>query len=220
DGDAAPHQDALPLGRALVGVEVRTHRRMDAVGADQDVGLGGLDDAAVAVGEASGHLRALLLEGGDAPAKVDPVGAEPAFGAVEQDHLQFAAMNRELRPRQAGMAAARIGPDGLAMAIGVAQLARLDAGRGQCRLEPERRQDAGRAGLDVDADAERPELVHLVEHLDLEAGAFQAHGGGQAADARAGDDDFHRTAPLRWRSWFMIAPLEWRGPMSMITDRG
>ena len=53
------------------------------------------------------------------------------------------------------MAAARIGPDRLAVAVGVAQLARLDGGRGQRRLEAEAREDAHGAGLDVDADAQR-----------------------------------------------------------------
>ena len=44
DGDAAPHQDALPFGRAFVGIEMRAHGGVDAVGADQDVGLDRLDD--------------------------------------------------------------------------------------------------------------------------------------------------------------------------------
>ena len=53
DGDAAPHQDALPLGRAFVGIEVRAHGGVDAVGADQDVGLRRLDGLAVAIDEAA-----------------------------------------------------------------------------------------------------------------------------------------------------------------------
>src|SRR6185503_13329162 len=89
------------------------------------------------------------------------------------------------------MAAARIGPDGLAVSVGVAQLARLDAGGGQRRLQAEGRQDSHRAGLDVDADAERSELAHLIEDLDIEPGALEAHGGTQAADARSGDDHLH-----------------------------
>ena len=38
DGDAAPHHHALPLGRAFIRIEVSAYRRMDAVGADQDIG--------------------------------------------------------------------------------------------------------------------------------------------------------------------------------------
>ena len=53
DGDAAPHQDALPLGRALVRIEMRAHGGVDAVGADQDVGLDVLDGHAVAIDEAA-----------------------------------------------------------------------------------------------------------------------------------------------------------------------
>src|ERR1700744_2137429 len=101
-------------------------------------------------------------------------------------------MNRELRPRQAGVAAAWIGPDRLAVTVGVAQFARLDARGGERRFEPEPREDANRARLDVDADAEWPRLARLLAQFDLEARAMQAQGGGEASDAGAGDDDFHR----------------------------
>jgi hypothetical protein len=110
---------------------------------------------------------------------------------VQQDHLQLAAMDGELRPGQAGMPPARIGPDRLAVAVGVAQLAGFDAGRGERRFEPEARQDAHRTSLNVDADAERPRLGHRLEDPDIESRARQAHGGGQAADAAAGNDDLH-----------------------------
>ena len=122
-----------------------------------------LDDLAVAIDEARRDLAALLLEARDAPAELDPLRAQHLLGGVEQDHLQLAAMDGELRPRQAGMAAARIGPDRLAVAVGVAQLARLDGGGGQRRLEAEAREDADGAGLDVDADAERLQLAHRLE---------------------------------------------------------
>src|SRR5215211_3552015 len=54
---------------------------------------------------------------------------------------------------------------------------------GHGRLQAEAREDAHGAGLDVDADAERSELVHGLEHLDVEARAMEAHRGGEAADA-------------------------------------
>ena len=136
-------------------------------------------------------LAALLLEASDAPAEADPFLAQHRTRRLEQDHLQLAAMDRELRPRQSGMAAARVGPDRLAVPVGVAQLARLDAGCRQRRLEPEACEDPNGAGLDVDADAERLELGHRFEHLDVEARALQAHGRREAADARAGDHDLH-----------------------------
>ena len=136
-------------------MEVRAHGGVDAVGADQDIGLGRLDDRTVAVGEARRDLAALLLEARDAPAELDAPRAQHPLGGAIEDHLQLAAMDGELRPRQAGMAAARIGPDRLAMAVGVAQLARLDGGGGQRRLQAEAREDAHGARLDVDADAER-----------------------------------------------------------------
>ena len=95
------------------------------------------------------------------------------------------------------MAAARIGPDRLAVAVGVAQLARLDGGCGQRGFEAEAGEDADGARLDVDADAQRPQLAHRLEHLDIEAGAIEAHRGGEAADAGAGDDDLHRALGSR-----------------------
>ena len=191
DGDAAPHQDALPLGRAFVGIEVRAHGGVDAVGADQDVGLRRLDGIAAAVDEAGDDLAALLLEGREAAAEPDLVRAQHLPGRLEQDHLQLAAMDRELRPRQAGVPAARIGPDRLAVAVGIAQLARLDAGGGERRLHAEARQDAHRARLDVDADAKRLELAHRIEDFDVEPCPRETHRGGEAADARAGNDDLH-----------------------------
>ena len=106
-------------------------------------GIGGLT-AAMCL-----HRAGFDVEVFEAVSELKPLG-----GAIE-DHLQLAAMDRELRPRQAGMAAARIGPDRLAMPVGVAQLARLDGGGGQRRLQAEARQDTHGARLDVDADAER-----------------------------------------------------------------
>ena len=134
-GDAAPHQDALPLGRALVGIEMRAHGGVDAVGADQDIGRGLLDDL-----PSRSTKRAVTLPpfcSKSAMRRPNLIRSAPSIclARVEQDHLQLAAMDGELRPRQAGMAAARIGPDRLAVAVGVAQLA---AFRWRCRPAPVR----------------------------------------------------------------------------------
>src|SRR5260221_6610967 len=67
DAHAAPHQDALPFGRAFVGIEMRAHGGVDTVGADQNVGLGLLDRLAFAIREAGDDFAALLLEVRDAP---------------------------------------------------------------------------------------------------------------------------------------------------------
>src|SRR5476651_527051 len=83
DGDAAPHQDALPLGGTFVGMELCAHGGVDAVGADQDIGFGGLDGPAVAVREARMDLVALLLEASDTPAELDPLAAQHGAGCVE-----------------------------------------------------------------------------------------------------------------------------------------
>src|SRR5260370_29356461 len=73
--------------------------------------------------EARRDRAALLLEALDAPAEFDAARTQPLLGRAIQDHLQLAAMDRELRPRQAGMPAARVGPDRLAVAVCVDQLA-------------------------------------------------------------------------------------------------
>ena len=56
----------------------------------------------VAIGETGGDPGARLLESRDAPAELDPLRAQHRPSGVEQDHLQLAAMDGELRPRQAG----------------------------------------------------------------------------------------------------------------------
>src|SRR5476651_2180966 len=150
----------------------------------------GMEPALAATGIETRELRYANRHGQTIWA--DPRGRHAGLPSPQFSiHLQLAAMDRELRPRQAGMAAARIGPDRLAVAVGIAQLARLDAGRGQCRLHAEARQDAHGARLDVDADAQRPKLAHGFEDVDIEARALEAHRGGEAADARAGNDDLH-----------------------------
>jgi hypothetical protein len=57
------------------------------------------------------------------------------------------------------MAAARVDPDRLAVAVGVTQLARLDGRRGQRRFEAEACEDTDGARLDIDADAQRPQFA-------------------------------------------------------------
>ena len=55
--------------------------------------------------------------------------AEPLDGGVEQDLLQDAAMDRELRPFVAGFQPARLAPDRLAVLGEVGKFPRTHAGR-------------------------------------------------------------------------------------------
>ena len=63
---------------------MRAHGGVDAVGADQDVGFGGLDGLAVAIDEARRDLAALLLEARDAAAELDLVRAQHLCGGANR----------------------------------------------------------------------------------------------------------------------------------------
>src|SRR5204862_6491107 len=74
---------------------------------------------------------------------------------VEQDHLQIAAMDRELRMLVAGGAAERLLVDQLAKTVEEGGVRRCDRGPGQIRLEPERGELLRCMRQQIDADADR-----------------------------------------------------------------
>src|SRR3546814_11006227 len=68
---------------------------------------------------------------------MDAVGADALLHRAEQDHLQVAAMDRQLRCVIAGETPARLAEGELAVAIVEAHLLRLDGDRLQRRLQAE-----------------------------------------------------------------------------------
>src|SRR5882724_1501575 len=90
---------------------------MNAVGADQDIATHGLDMAAGAIEEIGSHAALVLGEGAEPAAGVDRILAQSLLDGTVDHALQAAAMDRELRHVVAGVNAANVAPDFLAMAI-------------------------------------------------------------------------------------------------------
>mgnify|MGYP003136857680 CR=1 FL=1 len=188
--DRAPEDAAVPLRRPLVGMEGGAHGRVDAVGGDQQVRLDRLALSAP-VDEARRHPLPVLLELRQPPVGADARPPEPFASRLVEDHLQPAAVDGILRPAIAGVAAARLAPDLLAVPVGVDQFLGLDRRRGEPVGEAQFRQFAHRMRQQVDADAERSDLRHRLEQRDLDAGSVQGERRRQPADPAARHDDLH-----------------------------
>lgn len=96
-------------------------RRVDAVDTDQNVA-----PRRRAILELCRDATGVLGEAGGAAAGAQ-CRAQAFGGGAPQQAVQTAAVNGDLRHVVTGIGAARLGPDDLAEAVGVAQLARADA---------------------------------------------------------------------------------------------
>ena len=158
-GDAAPEDAPVPDRRAFVGIELFADRGVNAVGRDQK-------RAVMAAGRFSGRLVDEI--GADAVRCLGPVAqmmagenifaAQPFGRGIEQDLLQRAAMDRELRPFVAGLDPARLAPDRLAVLGKIRKFPGAHAGRVEPVEQAEFDQLANRVRQHVDADAERLQL--------------------------------------------------------------
>jgi hypothetical protein len=136
----------------------------------------------------------LFRDGGAAMAGADRVMAGAGAHGVQQEHLQVAAVDGELRRGVAGEAAERLAVDELAEAVEERRVRGGDAGGGERRFEAEGGQLLGCVGQDVDADADRADLGGLLIDREGDAGFVQAEAEGQPAYSGAHDDHaFHAT---------------------------
>src|SRR5690606_35184139 len=110
------------------------------------------------------NLVSSVLEPGKPMAEEDVLCAQPRKRRAVEDHLQFAAMDRILRNRIAGGAAAGLAPDLLAMPVVVDRFRGLRRGGRDLVLDAEPAEDEGGAGLDVDAEPERAQFRRGLEH--------------------------------------------------------
>ena len=157
--DAAIVQVAVEH-RRLARIEVPAHGGMDAVGADQEIALRFAGRRTGRICEARDDLVAALLQAGEMMAGRERVRTEPLVDGAEQDLVQLAARDRDLRPAVAGGLAARLGPDQLPVLVVEGELGGEDAGTGKLLAEPERGELAHRIGLQIDAEPDRLELRH------------------------------------------------------------
>ena len=130
---------------------------------------------------------------------MDRVLAQPLLDGAMDHALQPAAMDRELRHVMAGIDAARIAPDFLAVAIEIIQHVGADRDVVELLQQPETGEFADRMRQRVDADAEFADGVGLLEQFAADAAGPQHQRRGQAADTAADDNRLHRpnsTQPL------------------------
>jgi hypothetical protein len=127
----------------------------------------------------------------------DGLRPEPLPDLAQQDFMQPAARDRNLRPAVTGGPAARLGPDQLAVLVVERKLLRKDAGLGQRVAQAERGQLAHRIRLQIDAVAERGERRHRIIDAASDADLVQAERQRQSGYAAADDDDLHSVKPQR-----------------------
>src|SRR5438045_7296926 len=124
------------------------------------------------------------------------LAAQSLDRGIEQDLLQRAAMDRELRPFVSGLQPAPFAPDRLAVLGEIGELAGAHAGRFQPVEQAELDQLAHRMRQHVDADTERLQLAHALEHARGNADLVQAERQRQPANAAARDENGHDTPSL------------------------
>ncbi|MDA4084743.1 hypothetical protein MHAS_01664 [Mycolicibacterium hassiacum DSM 44199] len=165
-------------------MQPRADRGSDAVGADEHVGrditCDGVDDDA---GSVVGEPR-------DPGAGPHGIAAQPLTYRGEQQHLQAAAVNRQLRVRIPGRQAARFDEQQRTVGAVVADRRR---GHGSVRDDVPQSQTVQLAhgvGEQVEADTQRAQLSGALEHDDVvETALLQEECRGEAADPGAGDGD-------------------------------
>ncbi len=178
-------------------MELRAHRRMDAVAGNDQIALLRLQCAVVRADEACRDAGIALLDPDAAMAGDEALRAEPRAHRVEQDLVQVGAVDGKVRPLMPGGEPPGLAVDQLAVAGEEGIVLRLAGNFRERVLQSERAQLLDRVRPEIDADPERPDVGRGLEHADA-AGHFGGVDGQrqrQSADAAADDDDLHD--PLR-----------------------
>lgn len=170
-------------------MHLRAHRRMQAVGRDQQRACHFLPPAVACLDQGRDAVGVLPITG-HALAQAHGIVAQSRAHGIEQQHLQLSAMHRVLRPAVAGGQTARLGIDLVAVATHQRPFARLQAdGVEHVVAEAQVVQLAYGVGLQVDADAQRLQLGHGLEDDARHADLMEGERGGHATDAAASDED-------------------------------
>ena len=140
--------------------------------------------------------------------------SQPLGRGIEQDLLQRAAMDRELRPFVTGLDAARLAPDRLAVLGKIRKFLGAHARGVEPVEQAEFDQFAHGMRQHVDADAERLQLGHALEDFGGNADLMQAERQRQPANAAAGDENRHDHALV------MVGVMAWRREGATAKARG
>ena len=211
-GHAAPHDRAVPARRALVGIEVRAHRGVDAVGGDQQRGhrtvahASRRRDRAMNVARTpSGSARSVATRWPRwmrSPPTRRAARHRAALAAGRRGGSRSAASGSRRRRRAARPRCAR-----RAWCSRRARRAATPA-RVERRAQAQLVELAHRVRQQVDADAERRGSPRPTRTPHGEARGVQAERGGQPADAGAGDQDFVVRFALRGHRCSLITQRE------------
>src|SRR6188472_220206 len=122
---------------------------------------------------------------------LDPRFAEPLARRTQQNHLQIAAMNRELRPGISRRQPARLAPDFLPELVEVDELVCCHGTIGQRIKETALAEHPARMRKQIDADPERTQFLDRFIDTRLDANAVELERSGEPRDAGADDDHVH-----------------------------
>ena len=118
-----------------------------------------------------------------------PIAAGARHERIEQDHLQIAAMDRELRTLVTGGTAERLLIDQLAEAIEESCVGRLDRDPRQCRLQPKSGKLLGCVREQIDADPNGLDFCGRFKDPARDSGSMQGQSQRQSANAGADDNN-------------------------------
>jgi hypothetical protein len=169
---------------------------MNAVGRDQQpafMAAGG--GAGGPVDEIGANAFRCLRPAGKMMAGKNALLAEPVDRGIEQDLMQRAAVDRELRPFITGVQPARLAPDRFAVLGEISKFSGAHAERVKLIQQTQLDQFAHRMRQHVDADAERLQRGDAFEYFGRHADLMQAERQRQPADAAAGDENGHGASP-------------------------
>src|SRR5882724_324885 len=183
---------------------------MNAVGADQDIAAHGLGVAAGAIEEICRYPTLVLGKGAEPAAGVDRILAQPLLDGAVDHALQPAAMDRELRHVVPGIDAAHVAPDFLAVAVQIIKHVGADRDVIELLQEAEAGEFADRMWQRIDANAELPDRIRLLEQFAADAAGAQHQRRGKAADAATDDNRLHRSTPLTPRHFATALNVAWR----------
>ena len=157
--------------------------------------------------------RAVLLGRHTAVAGDEVLCSDPLAHRVQQNLVQFGAMDRQVRPLMSGRHPPRLAIDKLAVLGEERVVLRMAAARNQRVLQPERAEFLDGVRTEVDADAERLDLRRRLEHPDAvrRAGGVDGERQRQSGDPPADQNDVHAgQAPRSCRSARSQAPVRRR----------
>src|SRR5262249_37457215 len=191
----APQELPRETRLSLIWIELASNRRVNPISPDQDVSGVRYGGSAVAIAKIGDNSVSILGEGYESQSGAKILSADPLASRVQQQKLQLSAMDRILRPFVSGAESPLFGADQLAKLIEIAQLVRGDTQSIECIAEAQFGELANSGRLQVDANAERNELVYGFVDPDGNSGLMEAERHAQPRNTASNDDHLHTGGP-------------------------